>query len=520
MPVVVLGLALGTAGWAKEPVEPFELKTAAEPKGKIDELIFAKLKAKGIQPAWPCSDTVFVRRVYLDLIGTLPTSREATEFFDDQDPKKRAALIEKLLARPEYADYWALKWCDLLRVKAEFPINLWPNAVQAYHRWVRTCFTKNMPYDQFARELLTASGSNFRSPPVNFYRALQAKQPEAIARAVALTFMSARAEKWPKDKLAGMAAFFNQVSYKRTAEWKEEIVYFDPSKPPPTSGGRPVAAAYPDGKPATLPPGVDPRKVFADWLIQDINPSFAASVANRYWYWLVGRGIVHEPDDFRADNPPSNPELLAHLGKELVAAKYDLKQLLRLIANSQTYQLSSIAASPHPEAEANFAFYVPRRIDAEVLIDAINQITGSTDEYSSPIPEPFSWIPDNQRSISLPDGSITSTFLELFGRPPRDSGLDMERNNRSTPAQRLHMLNSSHILNKIRRSPLLQDRFRGSDAGSAAMQLYLIILSREPTKDELVHMKEYAYDGDAQGQEALADMVWALINSAEFLYRH
>ncbi|HPA17856.1 MAG TPA: DUF1553 domain-containing protein [Verrucomicrobiae bacterium] len=520
MPLIVLGLALGASSWAREPVLPFETAEVAAPKGKIDELVFAKLKEKGIQPARPCSDPVFVRRVYLDAIGTLPTAQEARDFIDDQDPKKRSALIDRLLARDEYADYWALKWCDLLRVKAEFPINLWPNAVQAYHRWVRTCFAQNMPYDQFARELLTASGSNFRTPQVNFYRAMQARQPEAIARTVALTFMGARAEKWPKEKLAGMAAFFNQVAYKRTAEWKEEIVYFDPFKPTAAGGARPVLAAFPDGKPATITQGVDPRKVFADWLIQANNPSFAPPVANRYWYWLVGRGIVHEVDDFRSDNPPANPDLLAYLAKEFVAAKYDFKQLMRLILNSQTYQLSSIVAAPHPEAEAQFAFYVPRRVDAEVLIDAICQITGSTEEYSSPIPEPFTWIPENQRSIALSDGSISSPFLELFGRPPRDSGLESERNNRSTPAQRLHMLNSSHILRKIRNSSLLREQIRGSDAGSASRKLYMTILSRPPTDQELGQIKEYAYAGDAQGQEALVDIVWALFNSAEFLYRH
>ncbi len=521
MALVLCGPLCGFTGWAKEPVLPYELAEDAAPKGPLDELVFAKLKAKGIPPARPCSDPVFVRRAYLDVIGTLPTQAEASDFIADQDPKKRSALIDRLLARDEYADYWALRWCDLLRVKAEFPINLWPNAVQAYHKWVRTCFVQNIPYDQFVRELLTASGSNFRNPQVNFYRAMQAKQPEAIARTVAVTFMGARAEKWSKEKLAGMSAFFNQVAYKRTAEWKEEIVYFDPFKTTAVAGSRPVQAVFPDGKPATLPQGVDPRTVFADWLIQANNPSFAPVIANRYWYWLVGRGIVHEPDDFRADNPPSNPELLAYLAKEIVAAKYDVKQLMRLILNSQTYQLSSISpVGPNPDAESLFAFYVPRRVDAEVLIDAICQITGSTEEYSSPIPEPFTWIPENQRSISLSDGSISSPFLELFGRPPRDSGLESERNNRSTPAQLLHMLNSTHILRKIRNSPLLRESIRGSDAGSAAKKLYMMILSRPPTQAEVGHIKEYAFGGDAQGQEALIDIVWALFNSPEFLYRH
>lgn len=518
--LVMAGLWVGdSAAWCKEAVLPFELAEEAKPKGKLDEIVFAKLKAKGIAPARPCSDPVFVRRVYLDMIGTLPTAEEASDFIADQNPKKRGALIDKLFARDEFADYWALKWCDLLRVKAEFPINLWPNAVQAYHRWVRTCFNQNMPYDQFVRELLTASGSNFRNPQVNFYRAVQSKNPDSLARAVALTFMGVRAEKWPKAKLDGMAGFFSQVAYKNTAEWKEEIVYFDQFKPMAASA-RSVPATFPDGKVATLPAGQDPRVIFADWLIRPENPYFAATVVNRYWNWLLGRGIVEEPDDFRPDNPPSNPELLDYLAKQLVSAKWDLRLLLREILNSQTYQLSSIAPSPNPEAEKLFAFYIPRRLDAEVLIDAICGITGSTEEYSSPIPEPFTWVPENQRSIALSDGSISSSFLELFGRPPRDSGMESERNNRSTAAQRLHMLNSSHIQRKIRNSQILRESLRGSDAGSAAKRLYMMILNRPPTPEEVGHIKEYAMSGDAQGNEALVDVAWALINSAEFLYRH
>ena len=186
-------------------------------RNAIDELVFAKLEQCNVQPAAVCSDAVFVRRAYLDVIGTLPTGTRRREFLLDRSPNKRRALIDRLLEREEFADYWAMKWSDLLRVKAEFPINLWPNAAQAYHRWIRTCLKENMPYDQFVREMLTASGSNFRVPPVNFYRAMQNREPQGIAQAVALTFMGTRAEKWPKDRLAGMAAFFSQVGYKSTA---------------------------------------------------------------------------------------------------------------------------------------------------------------------------------------------------------------------------------------------------------------------------------------------------------------
>ena len=203
--LIVLAATTAERGEAGPPVSAFESDAEPVARGRIDELVFAKWKELGIEPANPCSDAVFVRRAYLDVIGTLPTAREARTFLQEQDKNKRAVLIDRLLGREEFADYWAMKWSDLLRVKSEFPINLWPNAVQAYHRWIRTAIRDNVPYDRFARELLTASGSNFRDAPVNFYRAVQSREPRAIASAVALTFMGERAEKWPKERLAGMA---------------------------------------------------------------------------------------------------------------------------------------------------------------------------------------------------------------------------------------------------------------------------------------------------------------------------
>jgi hypothetical protein len=366
--VVLLAFVLSAAAQGTVPT-PFESPAAPTPQNQIDELVFARLKKLDIQPANVCSDPVFVRRVYLDVIGTLPTGQEARDFLLDRNPDKRRLLIDRLLEREEFADYWAMKWSDLLRVKAEFPINLWPNAVQAYHRWIRTSIKENKPYDQFVREMLTSSGSNFRVAQVNFYRAMQNKEAEGIAQTVALTFMGERADKWPKDRLSGMAAFFSQVGYKSTAEWKEEIVFFDPVK---ATNSASLTASFPDGKRARLSPDKDPREVFADWLIDPKNPWFTRNVANRVWSWLLGRGIIHEPDDVRTDNPPSNPQLLTYLEKELIAAKYDLKHLSRLILNSTTYQLSSIPRTDKPEGEVNFAYYPLRRLEAEVLIDALN----------------------------------------------------------------------------------------------------------------------------------------------------
>jgi hypothetical protein len=520
VPVFVLLTVLVATAGTNAAHRPFESGAVTTPRGKIDELVLGRLSQLGIEPAHLCSDAVFVRRAYLDVIGTLPTAQEARAFLSDRDPNKRSALIEHLLEREEFADYWAMKWSDLLRVKAEFPINLWPNAAQAYHRWIRASIRENKPYDQFVRELLTASGSNFRVPPVNFYRAMQNREPLGIAQTVALTFMGARAENWPKDRLAGMAVFFSQIDYKPTGEWKEEIVCFDPNHAVQPRGTAQMAV-FPDGTKARLAPDQDPREVFANWLIDAKNPWFARNIVNRVWSWLLGRGIIHEPDDIRPDNPPSNPELLAWLEKELVASHHDLKHIYRLILNSQTYQLSSIARDDDPRAAANFACYPLRRLEAEVLIDALCQITGTTEEYSSAIPEPFTFIPEDLRSIALPDGSITSSFLEMFGRPPRDTGLESERNNRPTAAQRLHLLNSSHIQRKIEQSPKLGPQMRArANPRQVVTGLYLTILSRFPTDEELKIVAAYAQPGGAKGREAAVDLAWALINSAEFLYRH
>ncbi len=492
---------------------------ATSPRTTIDQLVFNRLKKLGIEPASLCSDEVFIRRAYLDVIGTLPTAEETSDFLQDRTPGKRSALIDRLLDRDEFADYWAMKWCDVLRVKSEFPINLWPNAVQAYHRWIRTSLKKNLPYDQFARALLTSSGSNFRVPEGNFYRAVQSKDPQALARAVALTFMGARAENWPKERLSGMAGFFSRVGFKPTGEWKEEIVYFDPGWEKP--GSAPPAAVFPDGKPARLSADQDPREVFANWLVAGDNPWFARSIVNRLWCWLLGRGIIHEPDDIRPDNPPSNPELLAYLERELTASHYDLKHIYRLILNSQVYQLSSMSGTDGPEAAANFASYPLRRLDAEVLIDAICQITGTTEYYSSPIPEPFTFLPEDQRAIALPDGSITSAFLELFGRPPRDTGLESERNNRPTAEQRLHLLNSSHIQLKIQQSAKLRSLVQpGGRPRDPIDKLYLTILSRYPTDEELGTVSAYFKGVTGNRWPAIVDLAWSLINSPEFLYRH
>lgn len=604
--LVVTSLALASRGATPEPpLNPFEAPDLQLPETQIDKLVMRQLQPLGIQPVL-CSDAVFVRRVYLDLTGALPTAREAREFIQDSDTgNKRRLLIDRLLNSEAFADYWAMKWGDLLRIKAEFPVNLWPNAAQAYHRWVRASLAANKPYDQFARELLTSSGSNFRSPPVNFYRAIQNRTPDGTARAVALTFMGARAESWPTNRLAGMVPFFSQIGYKPTSEWKEEHVFWDPLGASSTSGnsapGRaaiaptpstnavaeatsqkatnpvPTEAVFPDGTRVKLSPDKDPREVFGDWLVNPKNPWFTRCIANRVWFWLLGRGIIHEPDDIRDDNPPSNPALLAYLEKEMAAGKYDLKRVYRLILNSRTYQSSAVPRSSAPEAEANFASYSVRRLEAEVLIDAINKVTGTSDLYTSPIPEPFTYIPKGMPAVAIADGSITSPFLALFGRSARATGMLNERNHKPTPAQWLYLLNSTDIQRKLEQGTNMQAiiNFGRRKPPQILEELYLTILSRLPTAAE-VELAEAYGRGQSTGKPGAGktspastaanrpaatnssvvggpqsgntnasgkvlvpvdwkakssrpvvktrddwiDIAWSLINSEEFLYRH
>jgi hypothetical protein len=501
---------------------PFESGLAPTPESRIDQLVSAKWSELNLTPANLCSDAAFVRRVWLDAIGTLPSAWEAEQFIRDHTPGKRSQLIDKLLERDEFADYWAMKWSDLLRIKAEFPINLWPNAAQGYHRWVRSCIRENVPYDRFVRQLLTSNGSNFEVPQVNFYRALQDKRPPTIAQAVALAFMGARADQWPAQQVSNLSAFFSNIGYKATGEWKEEIIYFDLGSTNAlavTTGPR--QGTFPDGSKVTLTPDRDPREVFADWLIDAKNPWFAQNIANRVWSWLLGRGIIEEADDVRPDNPPSNPELLAYLEKQLVRNGYDLKKLYREILNSKVYQLAAVPKTNDPKAAANFAYYPVRRLEAEVLIDALDLVTGTSESYVSAIPEPYTVVPTGIRSIALPDGSISSTFLELFGRPSRDTGLESERNNRSTASQRLWMLNSSGIQRKLEQSRMISFQAQSKKtAAEIASGMYLGLLSRFPTPQESRIAEAYFQSSTVNKRQATVDLAWALINSAEFQYRH
>ena len=494
----------------------FSSSKASTSVNQIDILIRNNLKKMRIKYAGPCSDEVFVRRVFIDVLGILPDSKELRAYFNQKGSNKRALLIDNLLNRPEFADYWSLKWCDILRVKSEFPINLWPNAVQAYQHWIRASIAENMPYDKFVRAMLCSSGSNFRVAPVNFYRAVQGHEPSALARAAALSFMGTRLDKWPESKRVQMEKFFSRVAFKGTAEWKEEIVYLNPEP------AKDLHAVFPDGKKVTIHAAQDARAVFANWLISPDNPWFARAVVNRIWAWLFGRGIIHEPDDIRDDNPPVHPMVLDYLEKELVKSNYNLRHIYRLILNSQTYQQSCVPATDNKDASKVFACYMVRRLDAEVLIDALCKITGTRESYSSAIPEPFTFVPEEHRSVELYDASITSQFLEMFGRPARDTGFFAERNNKPTSAQRLYLLNSSHIQNKITRSPRIKGIIRSAkkNRNQLIRRIYLHILCRYPDQNEMEYVRKYFRTSRLNQTQAVADLVWALINTKEFLYRH
>lgn len=485
---------------------------------KIDELVVAKLKELGIPPSELCSDQEFLRRVYLDVIGTLPTPDEARAFLADADPQKRNKLIDRLLACDEFADYWALKWGDLFRIKSEYPSNLWPNAVQAYHRWVRDSIAKSKPYDQFARELIASSGSNFRVPQANYYRAFLRREPQNLAEVTALVFMGARVgcarchghphQSWTLADNAGMAAFFAGVRFKRTQEWKEEIVYVNPKQTMRLPGTNElVQPKFLDGEVWKQDMLNDPRAELARWLTAPENPWFARSIVNRTWFWLLGRGIVHEVDDLRATNPPENPELLQHLEKELLGNGYDLKHIYRLILNSRTYQLSSKSNELNQHDVAHFSHYQVKRLGAETLLDAIGHVTERWDTYQSRIPEPFVKMPAGFRATHLADGSIGIPFLELFGRPPRDTAFESDRDLRLSMRQTLHLLNSSDVQNKINASPRIKRLMTEvKDDSKIVEEIYMAALSRPPTQQEGKGVLAYfSGEGKSLPEQVVAD---------------
>ncbi len=468
-----------------------ELEIYAKPDkvaivSEVDRLLEQDWKRHNIPEPAEATDCVFVRRAYLDICGRIPTVKEAREYIQSAAPDKREKLLDKLLTSDSFADYWTMRWCDVLRVKSEFPINLWPNAVYGYQRRVRAFIANNEPYDRFAYALLSASGSNFLEIEVNFYRAVANRTPEGIAGVAALTFLGNRFELWPESKRKEFTALFEPVQFKSTKEWKEEIVYWKNASDNPNLKAAQSVLAHPD---------------------------FARAAVNRVWFWFFGRGIVHEADDLRADNLPSNPELLAHLSAEFIKSGYDFRQLCRTIANSAAYR----AASFQPGSQEHFAVYPIRRLEAEVLDDAIRDLTGAPGKYSSVIPEPFTFIPPKARAITLADGSMSSSFLLLFGRPARDSGILSERNNAVNDKQRLWLFNSGELYLNLNQMTKKKE-FAKLSMPEKIEELYWRFYSRPPSvKEESLIMAEFQ---NRTKWRLPQDLSWALINSKEFLYQH
>ena len=494
---------------------PFTGGQAFTPKNRLDELFLQSLRKYNIEPAPICSDEVFLRRVYLDVLGTLPTSQEVRRFLENNGRDKRAKVIDDLLAHNEFVDFQTMRWCDLLRVKAEFPINLWPNGAACYYRWIRSSVEENKPYDQFVRELVIASGSNFRDGAANFYRAVPSNDADTLAETVFRTFLGMDLGPVSEEKRKQASVFFSRVGYKETAQWKEEIVFWN-RMPLDVS-----TVVFPDGTAKAIESNRDPRQIFADWLISPDNVDFNRTAVNRVWTWLLGSGLIPEPEDPRAGQPPIHPELLDALCAELIKADYDLKHIYCLILNSGIYQQSSIPKDANSEAAAFFAIYPIRRIEAEVFQDVLVQIFDVPIGYVSEVPEPFTNIPPRYRTIALPDSSITSPFLETFGRASRDTGTESDRNSGVTEAQLLFLLNSTEVNNWVARFTTRLNVGRQLGAYKNMVdEIWLTFLSRYPTEHEYQIITVTLQQPNRPGVQRVQDLIWSLLNTAEFLCKH
>ncbi len=480
----------------------------------IDKIISEHFKRVGTTPAGRCSDVVFIRRITLDIAGRIPTTEEVKAFVADKSIDKRAKLVDRLLESDDFVNYWTMRLADILRIKSEFPINLWPNAAQAYTRFVRKSLEDKIGWDEMARRMLTSSGSNFRVGEVNFMRAMQARNADSIANCVALTFMGMRYDKFPETKKRALTSFFERVGYKSTKEWKEEIVFDNPAL------RAPFVADLPDGTKVCLSADEVPRRAFAKWLTKKGNPYFAKAFANRIWSWIFGTPIVSPADDMFSSNPQTSPKLLTALATAFEESNFDIRSLCRMIATSATYSQSFIPRDTDANrAKKNFAVYPVRRLDAEIIIDSICKITGTTEIYWSATPEPYTTLPDYEYSMRLHDGSVSSPFLELFGKAARDTGTSTERVSEASPSQKLHMLNSSHIMNKISNTPKGRSFFM-MQRMECLNALYYEILSRPPTRDEAKIAAKYLPQGKRDDWSAKIDIMWATLNSEEFINKH
>lgn len=448
------------------------------------------------------NDQHFARRVYLDLTGRLPTVDQLLNFFEDKNPKKRLKLIDNLLASEEFATYQTLRWGDALRIKSEFPINLWPNAAAVYSRWIKNSILQNVRYNHFVYQLITASGSNFRNPPSNFLRATQANDPYSLAEAVTISFMGDELMHFPQKIQDDFKVVFESVSFKPTSEWKEQIVYWNRKEPSKSK------LEMPDGTTITINSQKDPRRAFAEWLTAKENPYLAKAYVNRIWYWVFGKPIIGTPDKFSNTKEFNKSLLLNYLAKEFVKSGYNIKGFYRMIMSSRVYQSSS----PN---------YRMRAYDAEILQDVLCQVFGTEVKYMSDTPEPFSFYPPQMPTIELADGSITSKLLETFGRPSRDTGFEYDRIKTATESQRLFLINSTEINGWIDKSWILRTLPLDNKNLTQSLQyLWLNTLSRYPNKRELEAAGQIIKSSKEKQRQTLQDLCWSLINSEEFGARY
>jgi hypothetical protein len=500
-----------------------EMAQLPEARNFIDTNVFNKLKLLGIPPSAVCDDGTFIRRVYVDITGQLPVEQEVREFLLSSDPQKRDKLIDKLVDSPGYADLFANKWNMVLRNKRRQPADT--RGTYEFYNWIRESIYENKPYDQFVREVLTASGEVSTNPTVTWYRevAQTNEQVEDTAQLfLGLRIQCARChhhpfEKWSQDDYYGFTAFFSRVGRKNGANPREARIFHNDGAASATNP-RSNRALKPTGlgaQPLDIPAERDPRHLLVDWMAAKENKFFAYALVNRYWKHFFDRGIVEPEDDMRETNPPSNPELLHALAQSFIQTGFDMKQLVRTICKSNTYQLSSLPNDYNLKDKQNFSRYYPRRLKAEVLYDALHQITATTQGYSG--------LPEGTLALQLPDPTVGPYFLKVFGQPQADTACECERSAEANLAQSLHLLNSSEVQGKIssgsgRSAALANDKNRFDE--EKVFELYRWVYARNPDAQELQIALNHLKKHEQNKKIAWEDIVWALINTKEFLFNH
>lgn len=489
----------------------------------VDEFVFKKLQALGLPPSSRSDDTTFLRRVTIDIAGRLPTSEESEAFLADESINKRDQAIDRLLDSSDYAEYFANKWTAILRNKRKADYE--KPSTYAFHGWMRNSFYENKPYDQFVRELLTASGTPGKNPPVAWYREVkdQAAQVEDTAQLfLGLRIQCARChhhpfEKWSQQDYYGFAAFFSRLGRKKGFLQNQDRIFHNPgaaqAKNPKTNDNVPPTGL--GSEPLEIASYEDPRRYLADWMSDPENPFFARALVNRYWKHFFSRGLVDPEDDMRLTNPAVNPALLDALAQDFLASDFNLKHLIRQICRSEIYQLSAEPNAWNKDDKQNFSRYYPKRLNAEVLLDSINQLTGTTTSFGG--------MPSGTRAVALPDNGFSSYFLTVFGRPESSSACECERSSEANLAQSLHLLNSSEIQGKLTddngRAAKLASQ-QEADHRAKIRKLYLLAFSREPLDEEAAIAMAHIEKCGEEVKRAYEDIVWAMINTKEFLFNH